>query len=204
MTRLTEPVPPPDRPWVRPWPDPVAGPFHLRVWFERVDGVQAIVGVELWGRPPHGDWAAAEALPRTPIRAADIRLPLGEMRDWWCEVQAARARAARSVWEALPDGEGVPREQHERAVETFEQRVSSKHTRRGRPPLDDAKLRAVAEVYNSAVHTRRPTQAVFEAFPELRTYKTAQRWVSAARKRGIPLLPVPQARSDQPNKKEDQ
>lgn len=188
MTRFLGPVPPPDRPWAFLWPDLENGPFRVLLWFDRVNGTQSVVGVEMR--------STGDELPGVPIRSEDIRLPLGELRDWWCEMQAARPRASRAAWEALPEDQRKPRAVHEAAVAAFAERVASEHRRPGRPRLTDEFLGRVTAVYNEAVDSRRPTQRVYEDEVlnpgRAKDYKTAQRWVSAARDRGFPVLPVPQ------------
>ncbi len=105
------------------WPDRVTGPYRLRVWFGRVGGRPAVVGLELWGvEPQDRPWGAAGMtageeyamvdgrltqvapedrrksaevkLPDTAIRADDVRLPLGAMLDEHVAWEAALAKAA--------------------------------------------------------------------------------------------------------------
>ena len=205
MTRFLGPVPPPDQPWQLLWPDLETGPFRLRLWFDRVNDVVGVVGVEMWGvEPRSGDWSVSEELPSVAIRAEDIHLRLGELRDWWTQMQAAWPRAARAAWEALPEELRKPRDVHEAAVREFERRVSSKERRPGRPFLTDEHLTRVTEIYNAEVEAggRRPTQRVADEL-NARTYKTAQGWVSVARKRGYPVLPVPQKRAELSKEEEE-
>lgn len=199
MSRYLGPVPPPDQPWPLLWPDPESGPFRVRLWFDRVNGMQSVVGVEMWGIEPRaGDWTMGDGLPDTGIRSEDVRLPLGELRDWWIAMQLARPRAAEAAWEALPEDQRKPRAVHEAAVAEFEEHVRSEAPRRaGRPFLSDEQLQRVTEVYNDEIKKggRRPTKRVFDELGAefgAGVYKTAAGWVSVARKRGYPVLPPPQ------------
>lgn len=172
-------------PIVRLWPDSETGPFRLRLWFGRVDDRPAVVGVEMWGVHPVGaPWPGPVGMEPadSPIRAEDIRLPLGKLLDAWVERQYRYARASLTLWGDVPG-------QAER-VEKFTAPLDGHSTERrvGRPALSDEMLSQVVEVYNAAVRRgdRQPAVRVFEelgptygaAVPE-----TARGWVRQARRR---------------------
>lgn len=172
------------------WPDEKTGPLRLRIWFGRVDGRSAVVGVELWGMEPvTAPWppSTIEA-PDAPIRAQDIRLPLGQLLEARIEMEYARARASRALWGHVPG--------HDETVRKFEDRLDSGHRPAGRPPLSDEMLRRVTDVYNAAVRIgdRAPDLRVFEELGQVfgaSVPDTARGWVSRARSRGFPVLPPP-------------
>jgi hypothetical protein len=172
------------------YPDPATGPLRARLWIAPVDGRPAVVGVELWGVDPKtAVWPMLgelpEELPDAPIRASDVRLPLGRYLDAWVEKQRASARASRALWPDVPG--------HEETVRKFERRLDGK--RAGRPRLSGEFLERVATVYSAAVEEgdSRPALRVQEeldaAVPE-----TARGWIRQARKRGF-LAPATPSRS---------
>lgn len=194
--RPNELVPPPGLPWERLWPDGETGPFRVRLWLDDVNGTQSIVGVELWGVEPRvGDWGDYGDLPECAIRAEDIRLPLGDLRNHWVEAHAMRAKAAGAEWEALPEDQRKPRAVHEKAVREFEQRFTSRERRPGRPRLSDELLSRVTELYNAGGPS--PTQRVYDELSKgpnpPRSFRTVQGWVAEARKRGYPIAAPPLA-----------
>jgi hypothetical protein len=163
-------------PWQieRLWPDPATGPFRLRLAFGQVDGRVAVTAVELRGVAPAQPWPTdLPGLPDAAVRAADIRLPLGQLLDTWTALTLSRARASRTLWPA-----------NEESVQRFERQEGVR--RSGRPSLSAEFLRQVAEVYKAAVAAgdRAPALAVGK---ELRanTPETARDWVHKARKRGF-------------------
>lgn len=172
---------------VRLWPDPQNGPLRVRVWFGRVQGRPAVVGVEMWGVEPIQAAMPLDSatLDDSPIRAEDIRLPLGKWLDAWTEMQYRYARASRELWGDIPG--------HEDRVSKFEARIGDK--RLGRPALSDEMLSRVTEVYNAAVKDgdRRPAMRVFEVLGAdfgASVPETARGWVRQARKRGFPVMDV--------------
>ncbi len=170
---------------VRLWPDSELGPFRLRVWFDHVNGRPAVVGVEMWGvGPVSSPWELP--LPETPatvIGAEDIRLPLGRLLDAWVELHLSTARAARKLYEDVPDQEAK--------VRAVEARFASPRPS-GRKRLTDEFLQRVTEVYNAAISEgdRAPGLRVVEvlgpAAPD-----TARGWVRQARERGFDVVPPP-------------
>jgi hypothetical protein len=180
----------------RLWPDAEHGPFRLRLWFGRVNGRPAVVGVEMWGvLPEEAPWVTLlpdspdtpmkADLPAAPILAEDIRLPLGALRDDWTEMHLAFARAARKLYSEAP-GTKVK-------VRRIEERFERKHT--GRPRLSDEFLSRVTAIYNAAVSEgdRRPAKRLIKelgpAAPE-----TARGWIRQARQRGLPVVAAPNTR----------
>lgn len=190
-------------PHERLWPDPESGPFRLRLWFGKVDGRPAVVGVEMWGIEPAGpmpwnDWSIrstarnaddnpfafepAPPLPDVAIGAAAIRLPLGAMLDGWTQGNKALGRAA-IAWGAQPEA----------VAEAMEQFEGPK--KKGARPLPDALLRTVAHYYTEAVEAgdRSPAKAVVRRFKsdDNRSVNpaTARSWIAAARRRQILAIP---------------
>jgi hypothetical protein len=192
------------------WPDPERGPYRLRLWFGRVEGRPAVVGVELWGiEPQHRDWLVDEAVEdasdmatgatvgrmasapvpeAAAVRAEDVRLPLGRLLDAWLERQRASARASRKLW---ANGNG-----HDPRVERLERPERAPEAKTpGRPRLSDDFLRQVTKVYNDAVASgqRDPAVRVQSALGAT-TPETARSWIRQARQRGLPVLPPPKGR----------
>jgi len=192
-----------DRPeyqW-RAWPDPVTGPFRLRLWIGRVDGRSAVVGVELWGVDPKlvdkPAWPTElDDLPDAAIRAADVRVPLGRFLDGWIDHRRAFARASREWFAEIPG--------HEETVRAFEERLQPRRPA-GRPRLSDEHLGLVTAVYNAAVTEgdRAPAYRVMEELGA-RTVETARGWVRQARKRGFPVEPPPSATGASTRQTEDE
>jgi hypothetical protein len=171
---------------VRLWPDPENGPLRLSLWFGRVDGRPAVVGVEMWGIEPPQGWPLTTDLPDSAIRAEDVRLPLGKMLDGWTELNYRYARASLALWGDLPG--------HKETVRTFEQRIGSKRV--GRPRLSDDFLEKVTATYNAAVREgdRRPALRVQEELGAA-VAETARGWIRQARERGFPVAaPKPTGR----------
>ena len=167
------------------WPDPERGPLRLRVWFGRVDGRRAIVGLELWGvDPPRPlpQWFGTEKLPDAAIRAEDVRLPLGRLLDSRVAHELSAVRMSRALWGDVPG--------HEETVRRFEERLGT--YRVGRPRLSDEFLEQVTAIYNAAVADgeRKPAMRVLEELGPLTgttVPETARGWIRQARKRGFPV-----------------
>jgi hypothetical protein len=185
------------QPVERRYPDPVEGPYRLRLWVAVVQGRPGIVGVEMWGVEPHSatwhDWsirASAKspqddigafeasnmpALLPTTITASAIRLPLGAFIDGWVTSNRALGRAALKIG-ADP-------------ARVSDYLAALKDSRRGRPPLPDEWLRIVATIYEAAIAEgdRAPARAVerdlkkrYKIDPKATTVRS---WIKAARDR---------------------
>jgi hypothetical protein len=164
----------------RPWPDPVEGPFRLRLWVKQVEDRPAIVGVEMWGSAPVGSTgpsgALFDGLPDTPITRKDINLALARLLDGWLVMMGSYARAARTVYADVPGQEAN--------VTQFEQHLGIKHA--GRPRLSDEFLKTVADIYKQAVHEGDSGPALqVQLKLNAATVETARGWIRQARKRGF-------------------
>jgi hypothetical protein len=163
------------------WPDPETGPLRLRVWFGSVNGRRSVVGVELWGMdlPP---LPGSLGTPEAPIRAEDVRIPLGRLLDAQVESELAMARASRALWSDVPG--------HEETVRRFEEHRGAERV--GRPRLADDFLEQVTALYNQAVADgeRKPAMRVLDELGPLTgttVPETARGWIRQARKRGFPV-----------------
>ena len=183
----------------RRYPDPLRGPYRLRLWVAVVHGRPAIVGVEMWGVEPQStvwlDWSVRAtagspqddmgsfvpsnipALSPTAITASAIRLPLGAFIDGWVASNRALGRAALKVG-------GDP-------ARVSAYLAALKDSKRGRPRLPDDLLRLVATMYATAIAAgdRAPARAVerdlkkrYKIDPKATTVRS---WIKAARDRGF-------------------
>lgn len=154
----------------------------LRVWIDTVNERPAIVGVELWGiEPQEFMWPEPFDKPLTeaPVRAADVRLPLGEFLDSYVKMHLGFATAGRKLWGERP---GV-----EEKIQRFEAKFKTE-PHGGRQRLTDEFLTMVAEVYLKAVRSgdRKPAVAVrkaLEAVGRPTSESNARTWIHQARKR---------------------
>lgn len=162
---------------VRRWPDPETGPLLLHVWIDRIDDRPAVVGVELWGIRPPVSASCLDAVmalaEEAPVRASDVRLPLGAFLDDWVGTQLATGRAAQQLY-------GKKIEPHVRAIET---KYGAQPGERSH--LTDDFLERVAEVHAAAVRSgnRKPSLAVWRALGNGYSRSTARSWVHEARRR---------------------
>ncbi|HUY25673.1 MAG TPA: hypothetical protein VMV09_10290 [Candidatus Saccharimonadales bacterium] len=176
------------------WPDPLQGPYRLRLWFGRVDGRPHVLGAEMWGVTPEMrpwpevvDPELGERMGWSPLRDAGItaeavRLPIRKMLQSWVQKNRAFARAAQRSG-ADPA-----------AVAAFVEGLGP--APRGRPPLSDELLGVVAHVYVDACEAARydPAKATGIHLAKVlgREVKpsTVRRWIALARSRGfLPAAP---------------
>lgn len=165
-------------PMTRRWPDPVLGPYSLRVWFGHPGGVPAVVGVEMWGvEPVTQPWAVdggpiqGEGMADTPITAQAVRVPLGGLLD---------------AWVALHGNAAQPQPAPERA--TLKLREDLLKT--ARQIEREIFLREVAGVYQTALSagSRRPAKEVEEWAADRPggpfSSSTVRSWIKQAADRG--------------------
>ena len=142
----TDPIP-----VIRRWPDPVQGPYTLRVWFGHPNGYPTVVGVEMWGvEPVTQPWSSdgepsRDGLADTAVTSQAIRIRLGELLDAWIALHGNIAQPA-------PSPEKATREEMSELLD------------RARGVQQALFLRQVALEYDTAVRRgdRRPAKAVEE------------------------------------------
>ena len=171
-----------------PWPDPVAGPWNVRLRWELIESRLECVGISI---EPVSREAAAPLLS-TRLRKLPLRRMVDEERRRYLE--ALRATADDGDTGQL-GGRGEPGELLESARLLLEGEIArgglaemtdGRSSRRGgRPTLDDdAHYRKVAEVYNKAFSAGDfPRVAVAEHWMTART--TASHWIGEARDRDL-------------------
>lgn len=181
-------------PQERRWPDPLHGPYRVRLWFGRVAGRPQVVGVEMWGvepqsrpwphlvDPEHEAQLGYPSLVEVGITAEAVRLPLRKLLQDWAQDHRAFARAA------LRAGADAD------TVSAFVSGLGP--APRGRPPLSDELLGVVAHVYVDACEAARydPAKATGIHLAKVlgREVKpsTVRRWIALARSRGfLPAAP---------------
>lgn len=154
----------------RLWPDPVSGPYTLRLWFDYPHGCPAVVGFEMWGVAPvtDADPISRKGLPDIGVTAAASRLRLGELLDAWTALFGPPAPTALQVKPMREQSGG-----------------------RGRPRMPDEFLREVANVYRQSARrgNRAPSRFVWEwakanGHPDA-TESAARGWIRRARLRGF-------------------
>jgi hypothetical protein len=164
------------------WPDPEKGPLQLRVWFQAVDGRQAVVGIELWGREPVSapwpDETLAKLTTPRKISAEDARVTVGNLLDQW--IGASLSLALGMAMASDDDGT-------EECVSEFVE--GFRPPLRTRQALDDQFLQMVAGLYELADEAGSRKVAV-EIGAELErrghpaSDTTVRSWIRKARKAG--------------------
>jgi hypothetical protein len=197
-------------PWqaTRRWPDPLAGPYLLRYWYEVVTGQPAIVGAELWGRSPverpwpFKDELRAEMGPTSPLKAELTRLRIPELLEGVVQHNASLRAALRKSWqeasvadsaktEAIAEQKGLDKanpgaDAAERLTMRHALNEAPERTGRGRTPPDI--LREVGRICREATMKGEPyAAAVVEYFANRGvqiTESTARTWKRKAQSAG--------------------
>lgn len=164
-------------PMIRRWPDPVSGPYSLRLWFGHLGGYPAVVGVELWGAEPMTvPWAAEgepglrEGLADSPITAQAMRIPLGRLLE---------------AWGALHMNAAEPQPKRTTQKERWDLAKTARQIER------EIFLREVALVYEEALRAgnRRPAKAVQQWAADQEgapvSSSTVRSWIKRAADRGL-------------------
>lgn len=206
-------------PWssIRWWPDPHAGPYRLRYWYQVVDGQPALVGSELWGRDPvEAPWPfdALEPQATVPLRADATRLRIPELLDGVAQRNIALRSALRQAWAvvvaddlgrgaALAQQKGLdPASPDADAAERMTERLALDEVpeRTGRPRTPPEVLREVARIFGESARNRTPyAPAIVEFFEQQGHHiseSTARTWKRKAEKAGYLTVPGKEDTSD--------
>jgi hypothetical protein len=176
----------------RRWPDPLNGPWTIRLHFKKIAGREECVGFEIWGGSPDDARPSIVDLPSVPLRAIDVRRPpFAEL------VDAARRSAVEHARRLLAseDPSSLQNELDEvsplspEVRDYLQQRVASfaDGSTTGRPRLYGPEhFNEVAAVYRLAwAETGKPLVAIAEQWSVSKS--AAAKWV--ARCREMKLLP---------------
>ena len=172
------------------WPDPVSGPYSMRVSVALVDGRPEVVGVEFWGANP-SDFVPTRRRFRhlrstDAITSTAIRIPLRELLT---KLLSEFQRDSELIVESTTASPRLKDSVAQRQVH-----MPTDAPRRGRRPRYGPPFFAqVAQVYTEAMGRREaPTVAVAKWGQVNKS--TAAKWVSKARALGL-LPPTSRGRA---------
>jgi len=167
------------------FPDPIEGPWSVRLWIGNPSGYPTVVGVEMWGVDPKlRSWGdePRRGLPDVAVTATAIRLPLKQMLEAWLAFFRPLTDAAIEQLE----GDPVQR----RVARGLLDDLYVPGPRGGRKRLNPEFLAEVARVYRDAVArgVRSPALAVWEwakAQDMEIQESTARGWIRRAGEQGF-------------------
>jgi hypothetical protein len=188
MGEVTEPMSDYVGESVRRWPDPLEGPFALRISVGLIDGALSIVGLELFGDRVGRD------LPNVALGDTPHRIDAKVLRE------LAPGRLLEEYKQTDREQlEGFLRQNGTAAVASdygqflLAQVKRTKRTRAHPVTYGRLHFQAVADIYRDALeHGEAPTSAVAAKFVVSKS--AAAKWVAKCRKLGL-LPPTTQGRS---------
>jgi hypothetical protein len=157
----------------RPWPDPIEGPWKVRLVYARRGGRQECVGLTI--QP----WRDSGPLTQTELRKLSLRSLIALDH-------ADQVQRARTALDRLHSPELEPHTDRRQLAALSRTVEASMPGRRGRRALyGDDHYRTVAAYYSdvSDAAAPNPTQLVAEAWCVSKS--TAATWVREARRRGM-------------------